>query len=95
VSALDFDLSVYDIFGPLSVGAALVLIDEDERRDAACWLDNIRQHHITFWNSVPVLLEMLLAGRIDTTPLPLRCVMLSGDWIPLELPVRLRSAAPT
>ncbi|ELO0594093.1 amino acid adenylation domain-containing protein [Salmonella enterica] len=95
VSALDFDLSVYDIFGPLSVGAALVLIDEDERRDAACWLDNIRQHHITFWNSVPVLLEMLLAGRTDTTPLPLRCVMLSGDWIPLELPVRLRSAAPT
>ncbi|EBW6040443.1 amino acid adenylation domain-containing protein [Salmonella enterica subsp. enterica serovar Infantis] len=95
VSALDFDLSVYDIFGPLSVGAALVLIDEDERRDAVCWLENIQQHHITFWNSVPVLLEMLLAARTNTTLLPLRCVMLSGDWIPLELPARLRSVAPT
>ena len=35
VSALDFDLSVFDIFGALSFGAAVVLPDEEERRDAS------------------------------------------------------------
>ncbi|MEC6487941.1 AMP-binding protein, partial [Pseudomonas aeruginosa] len=38
VSSLDFDLSVYDLFGVLGVGGAVVLLDEDHRRDAAAWL---------------------------------------------------------
>ena len=37
MSALDFDLSVFDIFGALSFGAAVVLPDEEERRDASAW----------------------------------------------------------
>ena len=96
VSALDFDLSVYDIFGPLSAGGAMVLIDEDTRRDAAHWLKLMQRHHVTLWNSVPVLLEMLLAAVIPGTPPleALRCVLLSGDWIPLDLPTRLRAVAP-
>lgn len=96
VSALDFDLSVYDIFGPLSAGGAMVLIDEDTRRDAAHWLTLARRHGVSVWNSVPVLLEMLLAAVIPgASPLgTLRTVLLSGDWIPLDLPSRLRSVAP-
>ena len=37
LSALDFDLSVYDLFGPLTVGGAVVLVREEDRRySAAC-----------------------------------------------------------
>ena len=54
VSSLDFDLSVYDIFGLLSVGGALVLITEDTRRDAAYWLKLLNKYQVTIWNSVPV-----------------------------------------
>ena len=43
VSALDFDLSVYDIFGPLSAGGAVVTLGEAQRRDAFAWLDLVKR----------------------------------------------------
>ncbi|MDF5927028.1 amino acid adenylation domain-containing protein [Pseudomonas aeruginosa] len=90
VSSLDFDLSVYDLFGVLGVGGAVVLLDEDHRRDAAAWLELIHQHRVTLWNSVPVLLDMLLVmAAEDPRPLPFEQVFLSGDWIGLDLPERL------
>ncbi|WP_425254143.1 amino acid adenylation domain-containing protein [Janthinobacterium sp. NFX145] len=90
LSALDFDLSVYDIFGLLGAGGALVLVGEEQRRDAAAWLQLVEAHGVTVWNSVPVLLDMLLiVARNEGRSLPLRQVMLSGDWIGLDLPRRL------
>lgn len=94
VSALDFDLSVYDIFGILSVGGAMVLIDEDQRRDAPAWAQMVIDHQITIWNTVPTLLDMLLTAHTNDTPLPLRLVLVSGDWVGLDLPGRLHAAAP-
>ena len=92
VSALDFDLSVYDIFGPLSVGGAVVLISEDSRRDAFHWADLVHEHAVTVWNSVPNLAEMLFVAAEHQ--LGLRRVMCSGDWIDLKLPSRLAAVAP-
>ncbi|WP_294845707.1 amino acid adenylation domain-containing protein, partial [uncultured Gilliamella sp.] len=90
VSALDFDLSVFDIFGLLGVGGRLVLISEDERRDAASWLQLVHEHQVSVWNSVPILLDMLLVvASHDSRCLPLKTVLLSGDWIGLDLPVHL------
>ncbi|MEV0296487.1 amino acid adenylation domain-containing protein [Nocardia sp. NPDC050710] len=95
VSALDFDLSVYDIFGMLSAGAAIVLVDEDQRRDAPAWVCLVGEHGVTVWNTVPTLLDMLLTAHADeTATLPLRVVMVSGDWVGLDLPDRLHTAAP-
>lgn len=95
VSSLDFDLSVYDIFGLLSVGGSLVLITDDTRRDAAHWLKMLNKYQVTIWNSVPVLLDMLLvvAESERQKILPLRLAMLSGDWIGLDIPARLYNAA--
>jgi dihydroaeruginoic acid synthetase len=94
ISALDFDLSVWDIFGLLSAGGALVLVAEEDRRDANRWLDLCRRHGVTVWNSVPALLDMLLTVA-EPAPLPdtLRLVLLSGDWIGLDLPGRLACAS--
>lgn len=90
VSALDFDLSVFDIFGMLSVGGSLVLVDEDERRDARRWRQLVREHGVTVWNSVPALLDMLLTTCPSRDELPsLRVALLSGDWIGLDLHGRL------
>lgn len=91
VSALDFDLSVYDIFGLLGVGGRLVVLDEAERRDALRWSQAVLRHQVTVWNSVPVLLDMLLIASQGTC-LPLRYAMVSGDWIGLDLPERLAQA---
>ncbi|WP_308129859.1 non-ribosomal peptide synthetase [Kitasatospora aureofaciens] len=95
VSALDFDLSVFDLFGPLSVGGAVVLIDEEDRRDARRWLELVRRHQVTVWNTVPALLDMLLTvAEADAAPEPLRLALLSGDWVGLDLPGRLAALLP-
>ncbi|OKI02568.1 non-ribosomal peptide synthetase [Streptomyces sp. CB02923] len=93
VSALDFDLSVWDIFGPLGAGGAVVLVDEADRRDARRWLHLCSRHEVTVWNSVPALLDMLLTASGDRAlPRTLRLALLSGDWVALDLPGRLAGA---
>jgi yersiniabactin nonribosomal peptide synthetase len=97
LSALHFDLSVYDIFGLLSAGGALVLVDESQRRDASVWCELIERHGVTIWNSVPALFDMLLTyseGFELIAPAQLRLTMLSGDWIGLDLPRRYRVFRP-
>ncbi|WP_025129883.1 non-ribosomal peptide synthetase [Pseudomonas sp. PH1b] len=93
VSALDFDLSVYDLFGLLSVGGALVLPADECRKEPQEWLRLIREQQVTLWNSVPALLDMLtLQVRDDAGLGALRLAMVSGDWVGLDLPRRLRQA---
>ncbi|EHD21425.1 MULTISPECIES: non-ribosomal peptide synthetase [Brenneria] len=97
LSALHFDLSVYDIFGVLSAGGALVIVMENQRRDPHAWCELIQRHQVTLWNSVPALFDMLLTwceGFANSAPENLRAVMLSGDWIGLDLPIRYRAFRP-
>lgn len=88
VSAMDFDLSVYDIYGMLSVGGKIILIPEQESKNPDFWLSKILEYNVTIWNSVPILLEMLLvcAKARREKNVSLRLGLLSGDWIPLDLP---------
>lgn len=90
ISAMDFDLSVYDIFGMLSVGGKIILIPEQESKNPDFWLKQILKYNVTIWNSVPILLEMLLvcAKARREKDISLRLGLLSGDWIPLDLPKR-------
>ncbi|CAK9885093.1 MAG: Anguibactin system regulator [Candidatus Erwinia impunctatus] len=96
LSALWFDLSVWDIFGTLAAGGTLVLPEADATRDPARWLSLIKSDNVTAWNSVPALLDLLLAEADyhQHALAGLRCVFLSGDWIPLNLPARLQHHAP-
>ncbi|CCH18637.1 non-ribosomal peptide synthetase [Micromonospora lupini] len=94
VSALDFDLSVYDIFAPLGVGGAVVLVEEGQRRDARTWLRLVREHHVTIWNTVPALLDMLLTAAGDEPLGALRHALVSGDWVGLDLRDRLVARRP-
>ncbi|QKW35965.1 amino acid adenylation domain-containing protein [Actinomadura sp. NAK00032] len=91
ISALDFDLSVFDLFAAWSAGGAVVLPDEDERRDAVRWAELVRRWSVSVLNCVPSVLEMLLhAGR----PESLRLVLLGGDWVGTHLPALLAERAP-
>ncbi|MGW7482854.1 amino acid adenylation domain-containing protein [Nonomuraea muscovyensis] len=97
LAGLGFDLSVYDIFGPLAVGGALVLPDAGRRGDPAHWARLVAEHGVTVWNSVPAQLQMLehYLGAHPGTGLPsLRLALLSGDWIPVALPGRVRAHLP-
>ncbi|MFF5447659.1 amino acid adenylation domain-containing protein [Streptomyces sp. NPDC012888] len=95
LSALDFDLSVFDVFAPLSAGGAVVTVDEATRKDAAAWTGLVRRHAVTVLNCVPSLLDMLLtAAEQDPPGDTLRAVLLGGDWVGVDLPVRLHAQVP-
>ena len=96
VTALHHDMSVYDIFGILAAGGAIVIPDAAQRLDPAHWTELMVKERVTIWNSVPPMMEMLLdyaAGRSEVLPECLRWAFLGGDWIPVTLPQRLRAIA--
>src|SRR5262249_35608383 len=97
LSALSFDLSVYDIFGLLAAGGAVVVPDRLGALDPARWLALATDAGVTVWNSVPALME-LLAEHVEHAATAilagLRLVMVSGDCIPLDLAGRVRAFAP-
>lgn len=97
LSDLNFDLSVYDIFGVLGAGGAVVLPQAGQTREPAHWQRLMLEHGITLWNSVPMLLQMLLAhaeGEPFLVGVPVRLIMLSGDWVPVSLPGNVRAVWP-
>jgi len=94
LSALNFDLSVYDVFGMLAAGGALVMPHHSRLKDPAHWVDLMAEHRVTVWNSVPTLMRMIieyLSSEPDKVPAGLRLVVMSGDWIPVNLPDRIRA----
>ncbi|WP_242143304.1 MULTISPECIES: non-ribosomal peptide synthetase [unclassified Bacillus cereus group] len=91
LTALHHDMSVYDIFGLLLWGGTLVI--PEKSKDPKYWLDIMRAHNVTIWNSVPAMMEMLLdymdyfkEQKISS----IRRVFLGGDWIPLKMPARIQ-----
>ena len=96
LSSLSFDLSVYDIFGTLAAGGAIVLPAPEQTRDPSSWVELIERFDVTIWDAVPALMEMLVeylehSERITNK---LRLVMMSGDWIPVNLPQRIGNLFP-
>ncbi|WP_030378523.1 MULTISPECIES: non-ribosomal peptide synthetase [unclassified Streptomyces] len=97
IAGLGFDLSVYDLFGPLAVGACLVLPAADRRGDPSHWAELVRDFRVTVWNSVPGQLHMLcdwLRSEPPTDDATLRLALISGDWIPVALPDQARELLP-
>ena len=97
ISALDFDLSVYDIFGILTAGGAIVTIADVMNRDPGSWKSLIETYHVTIWNSVPAIMSMLLMWNESNEAVgknKIRLALLSGDWIPVDLPAKFYKTFP-
>lgn len=91
LSELNFDLSVYDIFGILGVGGTMVIPDKNTSRDTEHWLNMLEKYPVSIWNSVPALVRMLVEyAGIRNKKLPMRLFLMSGDWIPVYLPDKIR-----
>ena len=91
VSAFNFDLSVYDVFGALICGASLYIAKD--ARDSGALAEILRRGEITVWNSVPAIFSLAMQETKDTLP-ALRTVLLSGDWIPLDTLDTVREKCP-
>lgn len=98
ISNISFDLSVYDIFGLLAVGGAVVLPSAQNENDVHYLLDIIEKNSVTIWSSTPALMDWFISNLDGTEPnhqlKSVRLVLVSGDWIPLNLSENTRRKIP-
>lgn len=97
ISALNFDLSVYDVFATLSNGATVVVPSDQDIADPTVWCKLLTKYEVTVWNSVPALMEMTLEHLKDKANAhlkSLRLILMSGDWISRKLVKSLRDILP-
>lgn len=95
---LSFDLSVFDLFGCFLVGGTLVLPNSGNIKDPKYLYDLILLHRVSVLNTVPAQTQMIVnylesADGIRKSTF-LHVVMLSGDWIPANLPQRIYGLFP-
>ncbi len=95
VTSPAFDLSVYDIFGILAAGGRIRIASDEDVADPDRLARILATEPVTFWDSAPAalwqLMPLLPAAVANRA---LRLVFLSGDWVPLPLPDRLKAAFP-
>lgn len=94
LAPIDFDLSVYDIFGSLFSGATIVIPETIKIIDTHGIINLIKKYRITIWNSAPPLFQTLI-NHLSITEKnshdkdyfnSIKLVLLSGDWIPITIP---------
>ncbi len=95
VASFDFDLSVYDIFGILGAGGRLMVLTEESAKVPEIWMDYMERYGVNFWNSTPMAFDMCMTyAESKEKKVELDTVLLSGDWIALDLPGRFYAMQP-
>lgn len=98
-AALHFDMSVFDIFGPLLHGGSVVMPEPAAGPDPEAWLRLHHRHQVTFWACVPAIMDLLctVAETANITRIvdSVKNIVMAGDWIPLSLLPRARALFPS
>jgi amino acid adenylation domain-containing protein len=89
-----FDVSVWEFFWPLSVGATLVVAKPDGHRDSAYLVDVVQRERIDVMHFVPSMLRFLLDEPAASACSRLRRVVCSGEALPLDLVERFFTLLP-
>ncbi|WP_245687232.1 non-ribosomal peptide synthetase, partial [Streptacidiphilus griseoplanus] len=85
-----FDVSVWEVFWPITHGATLVVATPGGHRDPSYLVDVITRHRVSVAHFVPSMLQVFLreAGAAQCTSL--RAVICSGEALPGELADQFR-----
>lgn len=86
LTSICHDMSMFDIFGMIIVGGAIVIPNENEQKDPERWIELIDKYNVSIWNSVPHFMEML-ESYVDK-PLAfnsMRLIIQGGDFLKLSL----------
>ncbi|HST61740.1 MAG TPA: condensation domain-containing protein, partial [Longimicrobium sp.] len=90
-----FDVSVWEFFWPLAVGARLVIAPPGVHRDPVALNELIQREGITTLHFVPSMLRAWLDGADASACTSLRLVMSSGEALPADLVTRFFGALPS
>ncbi|MGE6386949.1 non-ribosomal peptide synthase/polyketide synthase [Pseudomonas sp. NPDC078416] len=80
-----FDVSVWEFFWPLMVGARLVVAQPGDHRDPLLLKSLIEQQHITTLHFVPSMLGAFMAQDDLTGCVSLKRIVCSGEALPADL----------
>ena len=80
-----FDVSIWEFFWPLMTGARLVLARPEGHRDRGYLVQLIANQRITTVHFVPTMLEIFLEDPSIESCHGLKCVICSGEALPLNL----------
>jgi amino acid adenylation domain-containing protein len=80
-----FDVSVWEFFWPLVVGATLVVAEPGGHRDPRYLADLIREEGVTTAHFVPSMLDVFLAEPAAAGCTSLRRTICSGEALPADL----------
>ncbi|MCS6806445.1 MAG: amino acid adenylation domain-containing protein [Blastocatellia bacterium] len=93
-TSISFDVSVWEIFAPLLVGARMVLARAGGQRDSAYLVKLMAEQQITYTGFVPSMLELILnepeLHRCDA----LRVVIAGAEVLPMSLVRRFHQRLP-
>ncbi len=79
-----FDVSVWELFWPMTSGARLVVANPGDHRDPGRLVALIQRHQITTLNFVPSMLQAFLAHKGIETSTRLRHIICGGEAMPSE-----------
>ncbi|MEU4440156.1 non-ribosomal peptide synthetase/MFS transporter [Micromonospora chalcea] len=95
---IGFDVSVWEVFWPLLVGARLVLAAPGGHRDPAYLRELIERERVTTVHFVPSMLDAFLSTADPAGPArcgSLRRIVCSGEELPADLARRAVAAIPS
>ncbi len=95
-ASFNFDLSTFDLFGAVAVGASLWIVPDTSTRNAAALAHGIASHAVTVWYSVPSVLALLLESGLLTRELlaPMRYALFAGEVFPIKQLRRFKELLP-
>ncbi|TDP41633.1 non-ribosomal peptide synthase/polyketide synthase [Nocardia ignorata] len=94
-----FDVSVWELFWPLQIGARLVVAEPGRHGDPAYLADLIARHRVTVTHFVPSMLAAFVGEVAEAATVAdlssLRMVFASGEALPAATAARLRKLSAT
>ena len=89
-----FDVSVWELFWPLQIGARLVVAAPDGHRDPGYLVRTIASERVTTIHFVPSMLSVFVAAAESGELTSLRLVFASGEALPAQTAATARERLP-
>ncbi|HFV9278183.1 TPA: acinetobactin non-ribosomal peptide synthetase subunit BasA [Acinetobacter baumannii] len=94
VTPFHHDMSVFDVFAAMAVGATLVVPSFEQSKNAVVWANLVDRYKVTIWSSVPAIVDMLFSVAQKEQLQSLRLIAQGGDYIKPSLIAKLREQLP-
>ena len=91
------DMAIYDYLGMFILGGSIVIPHYSKVKDPKYLAYLINEFHVTIWNSVPGIIEMLLMLRdedLTKSLIWLKKIILGGDWVRADTVKRIWKYSP-